>query len=751
MAVLFDPERKLFTLHTRHTTYQMKLGPCGILLHLYYGPRAEGDMSYVLSFRDRGFSGNPYDAGADRTVSADVLPQEYPCEGSGDYRPTAFSLRRANGVSGCDLRYVSHEIHHGLPVLSGLPAVHCAEEEGETLVITLEDPSAGATVHLSYGVLAEADAITRSAKIVNISDAPIVLQNAASCALDLPGGAWDLIHFHGRHEGERAPERAPIRHAAQCIGSRRGMSSHQHNPFVILADENAGEDGGLCAGAMLLYSGSFACTAEQDPFGLTRLVLGVQSEQFDYELQPFESFQTPEAALILTSRGLADLSHRFHSMILHHVCRGPWVTRPRPVLINNWEATGMNFDKECLLRIARRAAELGVEMMVLDDGWFGSRSDDNAGLGDWTVNETKLGGTMGSLAGEIRSLGMKFGLWIEPEMVNEDSDLYRAHPDWAFVIPGKAPVRSRNQLVLDFSRSEVVDAVFARLCTVLDDCRPDYIKMDMNRSLADVYTASAGMQSRGKVLDGYVRGVYRFLEMLLQRYPALLLEGCAGGGGRFDAGMLYYCPQIWCSDNTDAVDRIRIQYGTSFGYPVSTMGAHVSAVPNYATGRVTPLQTRAAVAMSGTFGYELDLDLLTDGEKEQVRQQIRTFKKYEDLIRFGDYYRLTDAVQDHEAAAWMSADPDGNEALVTIVRLLATGNSPARFIRLKGLLPDAIYRDEATGETYSGSALMHLGLPVPYAPKGDFLSVRIHLEREQDPNEKKRRPIWQNISLMRKK
>ena len=716
MPILYNQQDQTITLNTDHSSYQMKVGPCGLLVHTYYGPTAGGDLSWCLNFRDRGFSGNPYDARTQRGISADTLPMEYPCEGSGDFRAPAFSLRRANGAVGCDLRFRSLKVLPGKYALPGLPAVYAEEQEAQTLELTLADEAAGIEAVLQYGVLPELDVITRSARITNRGTEPLVLQAAASGALDLVSGDWELLHFYGRHAGERAVGRTEIGQREILIGSRRGTSSHQQNPFVILAQQDATELAGQCFGMSLLYSGSFACNLSRDQFGTTRAVMGVQSEHFDYPLAPGESFQAPELALAYSASGLAHLSHLFHRMISEHVCRGPWKNRRRPVLLNNWEATGMDFTGARILSIAKTASELGVEMLVLDDGWFGARNDDNAGLGDWTVNTEKLGCSMGELAQKIRDMGMKFGLWIEPEMVNEDSELFRRHPDWALRIPGKAPVMGRNQLVLDFSRPEVVDDIFHQITAVLDECKADYVKMDMNRSITDVYSAVGGDQSQGKLLYQYVLGVYDFMEQLLERYPELLLEGCSGGGGRFDAGMLYYCPQIWCSDNTDAIDRVRIQYGTSFGYPLRTMGAHVSAVPNGDTRRRTPFHTRAVVAMAGTFGYELDLNLITEEEKAQVPVQIETFKKHWNLLHNGLFYRLTDVMKNRQEAAWMTVAEDGSEALVSIVVLDATGNCPNRFIRCMGLTPGASYRDEASGLVYDANALMAQGLPMPTIP-----------------------------------
>ena len=725
MAICYDKTAGTLTLHTEHTTYQLKIGPYNFLLHTYYGPRAEGDMSYRIILQDRGFSPNPYEADDARGFSPDALPLEYPCEGNGDFRFTTFGISDESGVSGCDLRYVRHEILPGKYSLPGLPAVYAEPEDAETLQVLLCDARTGVEVTLLYGVLPSADVITRSAIVKNGGDAPVILQNAASASLDFLAGEWELIHFHGRHAGERALERTPVGHEELVLGSRRGTSSHQHNPFVILADTNANEDSGVCCGMTLLYSGAFACRAGRDQFGSTRLDIGVQSERFDYPLAPGESFTAPEAALSFTDSGLTALSQRFHALIRQHICRGPWKTARRPVLINNWEATYFDFDGGKLINIARQAAALGVEMMVLDDGWFGARNDDHRGLGDWVVNEKKLGGPLSSVVEQINAMGMKFGLWIEPEMVNEDSALYRAHPDWALAIPGKKPVRGRYQLVLDFSRPEVVDAVFAQIAKVLDSAHVEYIKMDMNRSLCDVYTATAGRQNQGQVLYRYTLGVYDFMERLLARYPDLLLEGCSGGGGRFDAGMLYYAPQIWCSDNTDAIERIGIQYGTSFGYPISAVGSHVSVSPNEQTGRPCPLNTRAVVAMAGSFGYELDLNLLSDAEKDEVRTEIANYKAYWPLIHDGLYYRLTDAAKNHEEAAWLFASSDKSEALLNVVTLNTHGNPPTRYIRCKGLDPHTSYRDTITGKVYTGAALLYAGLPIPEVP-GEYNAFQWH-------------------------
>ena len=722
---------RLITLQTQHTTYQMGVNDLGFLLHLYYGPKADGDMSWLLTGYDRGFSGNPYDAGDDRTFSLDVVPLEYPCYGSGDFRSPAFNIRNSRGVFGADLRFRQYDVISGKYSIPGLPNVYADDKDAYTVEVVLADKASGVEVVLKYGVLPKLDAITRSAVVRNRGNQTIYIDKAGSACLDFLSGDYDLLHFYGRHAMERNLERVPLIHGRQDFSSRRGTSSHQHNPFFILADRETTEDYGSCYGMMLLYSGNFSCEAERDQFHQTRIQTGLLDEMFDYPLGPGEEFYTPEAALVYTQGGLTELSHKYHRLIREHVVRGKYKTGKRPVLINNWEATYLEFTGDQIIEIGRQAAELGVDMLVLDDGWFGKRDTDDSGLGDWYVNEEKLGGSLKRIADAVNGTGMKFGLWIEPEMVNEDSDLYREHPDWAYVIPGRRPVRGRNQLVLDFSRKEVVDHIFEQISAVIDGANVEYIKMDMNRSICDVFSAVEGFQNYGKIMYEYVLGVYDFLERLIQRYPDMLIEGCSGGGGRFDAGMLYYTPQIWCSDNTDAIERIRIQHGTSFGYPISAVGSHVSAAPNHQTGRVTELKTRGVVAMAGSFGYELDLSLLTEEEKAEVKEQIKDYKKYQALIYTGDYYRLHTPGKDTEIAAWVFVSQDRSEALLNIVSLDTHGNEPANYVRMRGLDPEKPYLCESTGKIYSGAALMYAGYPVPVV-MGEYKTWQVHLTIEKE-------------------
>lgn len=719
MAINYQAENHIFTLNTEHTTYQMQVDKYGFLLHLYYGAKISGNMDYLLTYLDRGFSGNPADAKDDRTYSMDVLPQEYPVTGTGDYRSSALILHNADGSDCCDLRFVDYQIRKGKYALQGLPAVYATEQEAETLEILLEDMVSNVRVQLLYGVLEKEDIITRSAVITNGGEYEIIVEKAASACLDLISGDFDLISFYGRHMMERNLQRAKIRHGNFVIGSRRGTSSHQYNPAVLVAGADTTEDAGSCYGMVFVYSGNFRCEAEKDQYGQTRVIMGLQDELFHYPLKQEESLVVPETILSYSKEGFGRLSMQFHRCIRDHICRGKYKKERRPVLINSWEAAYFDFNGERICKLAKEAAELGMDLVVMDDGWFGSRNDDNSSLGDWQVNEEKLGCTLGELIEKVHMCGMKFGIWIEPEMVSENSNLYRKHPDWVLQIPKRRPIYSRNQLVLDFSREDVREAVFQQICQVLDQGTVEYVKWDMNRSLAEAYSM---VNSSGRVMHDYVLGVYKFLEKMIERYPEILIEGCSGGGGRFDAGMMYYTPQIWCSDNTDAADRIKIQYGTSFFYPVSVVGSHVSAIPNHQTGRGIHLHTRGIVAMAGTFGYELDPEKLSDKEKEEIKEQIVEYKRCAGLIQTGDYYRLSNPFSE-EYAAWMFVSFDQKQVLFYAVMLEMHGNMTVNYVRLKGLLADGVYRDVQSGTCYFGAALMEAGIPLP-VEKGEYLGYQ---------------------------
>ena len=709
MPIIYNPNKKIFTLHTKNTTYQMMVDRYGYLLHLYYGAKNNGFMDYMLTYADRGFSGNPYAAGNDRTYSLDTLPQEYPTLGTGDYRNYALNIENSDGSQCCNLNFSRYEIRKGKYSLKGLPAVWADEDEANTLEIVLKDRISKIEVHLLYGVLFDEDIITRSAVIRNVGENKVVIKKAAGACLDFLTGDFDVVKFYGKHAMERNMERMYVGHGTISFGSRRGTSSHQYNPGAILADRYTTEDFGSCYGMLFAYSGNFLCEVEKDQLNQTRLLMGLNDELFAYPLDAKQEFIVPEVIMTYTNEGFSELSHRYHSCIRNHVCRGRYVNTARPILINSWEAAYFDFTGDTIVDLAKQAADLGIDMVVMDDGWFGKRDDDSSGLGDWYVNEEKLGMPLSELIDKVNGFGMKFGVWFEPEMVNEDSDLYRKHPDWAMVVPGRKPVRGRNQLLLDFSRKEVVDAIYEQMREFLNHNHIEYIKWDMNRSICDVYSHTA--KEQGRVLYSYVLGLYDFLERLHRDYPHILLEGCSGGGGRFDAGMLYYTPQIWCSDNTDAIDRLYIQYGTSFGYPVSAVGSHVSAVPNHQTGRVTAIDTRSVAAMSGTFGYELDLEKLSAKEKDTIREQIAEYKKLAPLILNGRYYRLTNPFTD-EVAAWQYVSEDKEEILFNAVRLENHGNMTPVFVRLKGLENGVFYQEEKTGVLYPSDILMEIGLPL---------------------------------------
>ena len=729
MGIIYCEKDRTFTLQTKNTTYQMQVDRYGFLLHLYYGKKTDTCMDYLLTYYDRGFSGNPYDAGEDRTYSMDTLPQEFPCYGNGDFRSTAFAVENADGSMSCDLRYKSHKIFDGKYNLEGLPAVYASEEEAQTLEILMEDPVTGVKVVLLYGVLPAQDIITRSVCVKNESSGKIYLNKIESASLDFLYGDYELLTFYGRHAMERNVQRVPVVHGTQKIGSVRGTSSHQYNPMMILAEKETTEDKGNCYAMSFVYSGCFQGEVLKDQLNQTRMMLGLQEEAFRYPLETGEMFQAPEVILSYSSEGMNRLSQNLHHCIRQHICRGKYKEEIRPILINSWEAAYFDFTGDTIYELAKAAKEVNIDMLVMDDGWFGKRDDDNSGLGDWFVNEKKLGGTLGNLIKRINDLGVKFGIWIEPEMVSEDSDLYRKHPDWALTVPGRNPVRSRNQLVLDFSRKEVVDAIYDQICKVLDQGNIEYVKWDMNRSLMDVY--SSVTRDQGRVLHDYVLGLYDFLERLVQRYPNLLIEGCSGGGGRFDAGMMYYTPQIWCSDNTDAIDRLRIQYGTSFGYPVSVVGSHVSAVPNHQTGRKTPLHTRGVVAMSGTFGYELNLMKLSEEEKQEIREQIAEYKSYAPIIQNGLYYRLSNPTTE-EICAWEFVHTDEKEqskVLLNIVMQVIHGNMTVNYVKLQGLEETAVYREEKSGKRYTGAALMYGGMPLPIEP-GEYQAYQYCFVKE---------------------
>ena len=711
-------EKTIFlNLNTEKSSYQMMVDEYGVLLHLYYGQKlAENDAQEdLLFFTDMGFSGNPECAGADRTYSLDTLPLEVSGFGVGDFRDSMVTILHQDGSRAADFRFLDFEIKEGSYLVEGMPALYDTQKsKAQTLQIRMKEIATDIVLTLYYSVFEKENVITRAAKIVNQGTKKIELERCLSMSVDMMYAEYDMIYFAGRHCMERVPERVPVKRGKVEIGSTRGTSSHHYNPAVILCEKNATEEYGNCYGFCLAYSGSFVAAAQRDQKGQTRVQMGIQSQGFSYQLQSGEEFMTPQVIMSFSAQGFTTLSHQYHDILRENMCRGTYKYEKRPVLINNWEATYMDFDEKKLLEIAKTSSELGLEMLVLDDGWFGKRNDDNCALGDWFVNEGKIGGSLKKLGEKIDSMNMKFGLWFEPEMISEDSDLYRAHSDWALTIPGRAPNRARNQLVLDMSREDVRNYLFEKMENVISHAPIVYVKWDMNRSICDMYSYALGKERSGELYHRYVLGVYELLERLLTRFPELLLEGCSGGGGRFDAGMLYYSPQIWCSDNTDAINRMTIQYGTSFFYPISSFGSHVSACPNHQTGRSVSMDTRGVVAMSGSFGYELDLNKISEEEKEVVKEQIAQFHECYELTHEGDYYRLTQPdMSDYEAWAFVSKDK--TQAMLTLVKTKAEGNPLPTHIKMKGL--DLTKQYECTMNdtkiTKSGRAFLFGGITIP--------------------------------------
>ena len=570
------------------------------------------------------------------------------------------------------------------------------------------------------------DAITRSVRVINEGKDPIYLTKVMSTCLDMDNQNFDLITLHGSWARERHINRRPLSLGFQGVSSLRGESSHQEHPFMALVSHNADQDMGEVYGFSFVYSGNFLAETSMSQFDTVRAMVGINPEDFCWKLEQGEEFQAPEVVMVHSCEGIGMMSRNFHDLFRNHLIRGEYKDKKRPILINNWEATYFDFNTEKLIAIAKQASELGIEMLVMDDGWFGHRNDDNSSLGDWFVNEAKLPGGLKYLVDEVNKLGMKFGIWFEPEMISPDSELYKEHPDWAIAIPGRTAGLCRNQYVLDLSRQEIVDYVYGRLSEILHSANIEYVKWDMNRQLADMGSIGLPADRQGELFHRYVLGVYQLQERLITEFPHLLLENCSGGGARFDPGMLYYSPQIWCSDDTDAIERLEIQEGTALVYPLSTMGAHVSDCPNHTVGRVTPFETRGYVALAGTFGYELDVTKIPEEDRKMIPDQVAMYHKYNDLVRSGDYYRIASYSENHKYDCYMVVSKDQSEALVTFIQVMMRPNYHSRNIRLKGLDPQKQYRIEGEDRLYSGEALMYAGIQVQN-PWGDFRGKLIHI------------------------
>mgnify|MGYP001011145201 FL=1 len=726
-SILFNEECRQFHLTNGEISYIFRVYEDGKLLQLYYGAVVpERDYSYLVELQHRPMT--TYRKEGDLRYSLEHVRQEFPEYGTTDFRHPAIYLRQENGSRITDFVYVSHQIVDGKPALEGLPATYTeTQTEAKTLILTLRDEVTEVEVQLFYTIFADWPVITRSSKVINQGRETCYLESLASLSLDLPDADYDWLQLSGAWARERHIKERPLQQGIQSIESTRGISSPHHNPFVALKRPETTEFSGPVLGAALVYSGNFLIQAEVDTYDVTRLQIGINPFGFEWKLAAGQSFTNPEALLVYSERGLNGMSQVFHQLFRRRLARGYWRERARPVLINNWEATYFDFSENQLLDLAEKAQEVGVELFVLDDGWFGQRTNDRAGLGDWFVNPERLPRGLGSLAERIHGLGMQFGLWFEPEMVNKDSQLYRTHPDWLLAVPDRQPHHGRNQFVLDYSRPEVVDEIFERLSAVIEEAQLDYIKWDMNRPLTDVFSAAWPADQQGEIFHRYVLGVYDLYERLISRYPSLLFESCSSGGGRFDPGMLYYAPQAWTSDDSDAIERLKIQYGTSLLYPLSSMGAHVSIVPNHQTNRLTPLKTRGNVAFFGSFGYELDLNQLSPEELAEVREQIAFYKRHRELIHNGTFYRLQSPFKGDGQTAWMVVSQDQNTALLGTFKVLNQVNRSHQRLQLKGLAADKVYRLE--GRAYTGAELMRVGLVTTDASSGQLLE-----DSEQKPS-----------------
>ena len=723
MSIHFNEQKKIFKLDSKGVSYVFKIYQEGFLAHLYFGAYIPDDnlpdferRPVYASFSPQPASVEPY------TFSPDTCPMEIGCNGGADLRIASVQIRNADGNAGTDMRYVSHKICPGKPALPGLPALYAnTPDECETLEITMRDNVTAAECVLLYTVFERHPAITRSVIIRNASNKPMLIERAMSFCMDMNGCDYDLISLYGRHMQERDFERRPLAHGTQGIGSRRGTSGHAQNPFIALISKGGSEDVGEAYGFNLVYSCNFKAEIEVDYNNTARVIMGINYDDFGWNLAPGEEFYTPEAVLVYSAEGLGGMSRAFHRLYNNNLVRGEWKHKKRPLLVNNWEGTGMEFDDDKLYAIAAWAKETGIEMFVMDDGWFGRRDDDTSSLGDWKVNETKLKGGVGALVKRVKALGLKFGIWYEPEMISPDSDLYRAHPDWAIHVPNRECSVGRQQLVIDMTRADVRDYLFNIMSEVLANNDIDYLKWDFNRNISEAGSALLPAERQKEFYHRYILGTYELMDRITKAYPHLLVEGCSGGGGRFDPGILYFSPQIWCSDNTDALSRVDIQFGTSLCYPASAQGAHVSASPR------ASYETKRNVALWGSFGYELDPAKISEEARNEIKAQIADYHKYYDLIHYGDLYRIICPWEDPYRCAWQFVSEDRRQALLTVL-IKFKKERRNFFVRLKGLDPEKSYRLAETGEVFSGALLMNAGLSLFRMPNEDGYSKTFYFE-----------------------
>ncbi|MGM9616417.1 alpha-galactosidase [Butyricicoccus sp.] len=720
MSIIFEQKSRTFHLTNGEISYIIKILPNEQLGQLYFGRAVQHreNFDHLLELAYRSMSAYVFEG--DMRFSMEHIKQEYPAYGTGDFRHPAVSVLQGNGSRITDFVYECHCVTGGKPKLEGLPATYCeTEEEAETLHLFLKDALTGVQIELLYTIFANHPAIARSARFVNRGTEKVQLETAMSLCIDLPDCDYEWLQLSGAWARERHIHTRKLECGIQSVESTRGNSSHNHNPFVVLKRPHTNEMQGEALGFSLVYSGNFLAQAEVDCWGVTRMTMGINPFNFTWKLEPEESFQTPEAVVVYTENGLNGMSQTFHRLYQRRLARGYWRDRVRPILINNWEATYFDFTEEKLLDIALTAKEHGVEMFVLDDGWFGNRCDDTAGLGDWIENRKRLPNGIARLSEKIEQIGLKFGLWFEPEMVNRDSDLFRAHPEWVIAAPGRHMTHGRNQFVLNFGCKEVVDYIYDSMSKILKNAKISYIKWDMNRSITEAFSNVLPSDRQGEVFHRYILGVYDLYERLNETFPQILFESCSSGGGRFDPGLLYYAPQGWASDDSDALERMKIQYGTSLCYPISSIGAHVSKCPNEQVYRNTPIETRANVACFGTFGYELDLKCLTEEEREMVRKQVAFMKEYREVLQFGTFYRLISPFESN-FMSWMSVSEDKEIAVVGWYKVLNTVNGAYHRVKLSGLNPNTRYQINGT-EIYRGDELMNIGLITTDSSAGQCL------------------------------
>ena len=724
MSVTFNEEKKIFRLDTEKSTYVMGLSPEGFLGHIYYGDRLfmEAD-NYLLRMEEPPYT--PSVNKREKSAFLDFFPMEYPTGGIGDYRESCLNIRNAAGNMGCELHYAGHEIYKGKRGLKGLPASFSTEDEAETLEITLKDADLDLEVVLFYTAFEKANAITRSVRVQNQGKEDLRIEKILSACLDMDNENFSMLSLHGTWARERHIQTGELHYGKQVISSARGESSHQEHPFIALVTNGTEQENGKVYAMHFVYSGNFMAETELCQFDNLRMTMGINPEEFSWLLTPGEEFQAPEVVMVYSGNGLGAMTRSYHDFYRNHLIRSKFKYEKRPILINNWEATYFDFNTDKLLAIARQAKECGIEMLVMDDGWFGKRNFDNCSLGDWKVNEKKITGGLKHLVDEVNKIGLQFGIWFEPEMISPDSDLYRAHPDWAIQIAGREATQSRNQYVMDLSRPEVRDYAYECVASILRSANIAYVKWDMNRQLSDLGSSYLPKERQQELFHRYVLGVYELQERLVTEFPDLLLENCSGGGARFDPGMLYYSPQIWCSDNTDAVERLMIQEGSALIYPLSVIGAHVSDCPNHSVGRVTPFETRGHVALAGTFGYELDITKIPEEDRVLIPEQTVTYNKYRHLIQQGEYYRIASYRENHKYDCWALSSQDKKEVLVTYVQVLGVPNSHSRKVFLRGFDPKTTYRLEGTEETYTGEMLMKGGFLMKDF-WGDFKSRLYH-------------------------